>query len=501
MMAQDGGEAARTEAQDGRWPLPEGWCWATLGEVLPLTYGKALKKSEREHDGDALVYGSSGVVGRHSSAIAPAGSLIIGRKGSAGSVYLSKQPCWPIDTAYFATPSGGLSGEYWYHQLSALRLVQHDQSTAIPSLSRDNYSPIQVPLPPAAEQVRIAEKIDALFAQIEAGEAALAEARRHVARYRKAVLKAAVTGALTADWRAEHADTLEDGETLRARLLTERRAAWERDQIDKAEAKGKPLKGGAWKAKYKPPVEPETEDLPDLPEGWIWASLGQLTSLLTDGTHQAPKKAETGVPFVTISNIDPFRLHLGDVAKFVSEDEYSKHARGREVSQHDVLYTAVGSYGMAVTVRAGERFLIQRHIALLRPTCAVGSVYLTQYLNGPIALAFADKRARGVAQKTVTLGDLSEMPVALPSLAVQAEIVARVEAALEEANRLDAQLDAQARASKGLRQSVLKAAFEGRLAPQDPDDEPASALLERIKAERAAAANKPKMQTRRVPRG
>ena len=488
-MADVGGETAHTETRDGCWPLPEGWCRATLGALLPLSYGKALKKSERANDGEALVFGSSGVVGRHTEALAPAGSLIIGRKGSAGSVYLSTRPCWPIDTAYFTAPFKGMHSRYWYYQLNALHLVQHDQSTAIPSLSRDKYSPIKVALPPAAEQARIAEKIDALFSQIEAGEAALAAARRNVARYRKAVLKAAVTGALTADWRAENSDKVGDVEALRIRLLAERRAAWERDQIEKANAKGKPLKGDAWKAKYKPPVEPETESFPEPPEGWVWVSVDQLAGLITSGSRGWKKYySDSGARFIRAQDINKGILS-NDKAAFVDLPHNAEGLRTR-VEQSDILVTITGA-NVTICARILEALpeaYVSQHVALVRPCDRSVSPFLEIWLKSRSGgLSQLEKAAYGAGKPGLSLANIQEVALALPPTAEQTEIVARVEAALEEANRLDAQLDALERASKGLRQSVLKAAFEGRLVPQDPNDEPARKLLERIKAERAKA--------------
>ncbi|MAI45526.1 MAG: hypothetical protein CBC34_006190 [Hyphomicrobiaceae bacterium TMED74] len=84
--------------------LPKGWVIATLGELLPLEYGKALPSRKRNSNGQFSVYGSSGIVGTHTAAVVSEPAIIVGRKGSAGRVHLSKDPCWPIDTCITQSP-------------------------------------------------------------------------------------------------------------------------------------------------------------------------------------------------------------------------------------------------------------------------------------------------------------------------------------------------------------------------------------------------------------
>ncbi|HDQ39652.1 MAG TPA: hypothetical protein ENN39_01280, partial [Desulfonatronum sp.] len=124
----------------------------------------------------------------------------------------------------------------------------------------------EFPLPPLNEQHRIVEKIETLFARLDKGEETLREVQKLLARYRQSVLKAAVTGQLTADWRAENAHRLEHGRDLLARILQTRRETWD------------------GRGKYKEPVAPDTTGLPELPEGWVWASLDMLGEITTGST-------------------------------------------------------------------------------------------------------------------------------------------------------------------------------------------------------------------------
>tara|TARA_R110002072_G_scaffold182916_2_gene339163 strand:+ start:3754 stop:5049 length:1296 start_codon:yes stop_codon:yes gene_type:complete len=371
------------------------------------------------------------------------------------------------------------------------------QQRVPPEILRQSY----IPLPPSAEQTRIADAIDAAFAKIEAGEKSIAEARRHAARYRKAVLKAAVTGELTKDWREERAGELEAGEVVLARLLKERRAAWESDQIAKAEAKGKPLKGDAWKTKYKPPVEPDTDDLPELPKGWVWASLDQASWASQYGTSAKCGYDEAGEAVLRIPNVRERKIIVEDIKR--AKSAICLGARDYLQNCDLLIIRTNGSpeilgLGAVVLRIFSEPTYFASYLIRFRLS---GPRTLWEWVNtiwpsSSIREFIRINASTSAGQYNISQSNLAHAPLPLPSPAEQAEIVSRVEAALDGADRLDKQLDAQQRAARALRQAILKSAFEGRLVAQDPDDEPAETLLERIRAERAAASAKPRTRKR-----
>ena len=131
-----------------------------VGDLVELAYGKALKDSDRD-GGDVPVVGSGGIVGRHSRGITDAPSIVVGRKGSIGSVTWVDGPAWPIDTAYFVKPRGnGLDRRWAYWMLKSLRLETMNKSAAVPGLNRDDVYRLEVNLPPLPEQRRIAAILD-----------------------------------------------------------------------------------------------------------------------------------------------------------------------------------------------------------------------------------------------------------------------------------------------------------------------------------------------------
>lgn len=458
---------ARTE---GPWELPEGWMWATLGQTLPLSYGKALPERDRKESGDYKVYGSSGVVGNHDVFLAPPHSIIVGRKGSAGAVFFSHQASWPIDTAYFSAGSQGVDIRYGYWFLTFRKLGRLDQSTAIPSLSRDIYNDQFIPLAPLVEQRRIVARIDELFAEIVAGEAALNEARKGLDTFRRALLKSAVTGELTKDWRAANKPA-ETGHDLLARIRAERES--------KAPAKGRTRRGST-------PAPFDASNLPDLPEGWAWATLGEIGEIV-GGVTVDKKRAPTNpvsVPYLRVANVQRGYIELAEVKTITVEKGVAERLR---LKRGDVLLNEGGDRDKIGRgwVWLGEiRDMIhQNHVFRVRPhEAGINPFFVSHYANELGRRFFIEEGKQTTNLASISLSKISTLPVPIPPPNEAAEILRRVSEALGAASDTVAALDAEAADAARLRQSVLKAAFKGRLVPQDPADEPASALLARLAA-------------------
>jgi len=172
---------------------PAGWRRATLGDILPLKYGKARSEQFGYPRPDTQTFGSNGAFGTFERALTTKPTLVVGRKGAAGAVHYSPNPCWPIDTAFYTEGSEGAFLAFFRYLLESLQLVRLDRSTAIPSLSRDDYSARVVHFPESLlEQRRIVAEIEKQFTRLEAGVAALRRVQANLKRYRAAVLKASI---------------------------------------------------------------------------------------------------------------------------------------------------------------------------------------------------------------------------------------------------------------------------------------------------------------------
>jgi type I restriction enzyme S subunit len=179
-------------------------------------------------------------------------------------------------------PTDGIEGRYiFYYVLTADfidKISALQRGVSYPAVRDGDVRAQPIPVAPTNEQRRIVDKIDELFSQIEAGEKALEGAQKLLQRYRQSVLNAAVTGELTRDWRERHKGEVESGDALLKRILQARREAWEQAELARMHARGKPPADDRWKQRYQEPEPPDTKNLPDLPEGWTWASLDQLVS-------------------------------------------------------------------------------------------------------------------------------------------------------------------------------------------------------------------------------
>ncbi len=163
------------------------------------------------------------------------------------------------------------------------------------------------------------------------------------------------------------------------------------------------------------------------PKGWTKTSLGNLCSRITDGTHQPPKFLESGIPFIFVANIVHGELTL-NTSKFISEETYTELTKRCPIERDDVLYSTVGSYGVPVKVDTNERFTFQRHIAHLKPDRdKLDSDFLVGMLSTPALKAQADMAARGIAQKTVNLGEIRKFQVIAPPIDEQKRFAFHVE--------------------------------------------------------------------------
>ena len=344
----------------------------------------------------------------------------------------------------------------------------------------------EVPIAPANEQRRIVERIDELFSQIEAGEAALARAKRLLERYRQAVLKAAVTGELTKDWRERHQADLEPAAHLLARILEARREAWEKTQLEKRRAKSKEPDDDKWKQKYKAPEPPDTTDLPELPEGWVWASLGMLTAIVGGITVDAKRQLSEfeEVPYLRVANVQRGYLDLAEIKTIRAPTD---RVDSLVLQSGDLLLNEGGDRDKVGRgwVWEGQiaRCIHQNHVFRCRPFLRdVSSKYLAYYANEAGRDYFFASGTQTTNLASISLTKTSLLPVPLPP-AEEIEAIADtcddLTSIIDHTLKEVAELELRAAA---LRQSILTAAFAGTLVPQDPADEPAVVLLERIRS-------------------
>ncbi len=332
--------------------------------------------------------------------------------------------------------------------------------------------------------------------------AELKAAQKKLGQYRQSLLKAAVEGALTAEWRAKNTPS-ETGAQLLQRILSERRARWEAKQLAKFAEQGK-IPPKDWQKKYPEPVKPDTTDLPELPEEWVWASGEQLCEFITKGTTP-PKELDADglktIPFLRVTNLtDRGELDLTDKV-FVFEGTHKGFLARSAVYPNDVLMNIVGPPlgQVAVVPSTFPEWNINQAIAIFRAVDGVLPSFICRYLLSSVAQQWLKVRSKTTAGQTnLTLEVCRALPIPLPPEVEQQALLVSLDVSLDSMSSQANSIEIALKQSTAQRQNILRAAFAGQLVPQDPNDEPASVLLERIRAERAAQAGVKKPRGRKA---
>ncbi|MEM7787082.1 MAG: restriction endonuclease subunit S, partial [Bacteroidota bacterium] len=381
-----------------------------------------------------------------------------------------------------ARPRGGIEAAYLLYMLEDAagsgRLAEHFTGSTINHLTGRELAKVRVPLAPLAEQRRIVDALEAHLADLDAGVAALKAARRDLDRYRRSVLQAAVTGALTADWRARHPEA-EDAASVLERILEERRAQWEADQLATYETKGKtPPK--TWRDRYKEPAAPEADGLPDLPPRWVWASFSALFDHRLGKMLDKRKNTGTLRPYLRNVNVRWHGFDLDDVLEMrIEDDELHKYT----VRKGDLVICEGGEPGRGAIWKKEEPFAYQKALHRARPYSDVDAEFVLLYLEYAASSERLRRHFTGSTISHLTGRALAEVAIPLPSPDEQAAITEAVDERLSVAEAIAAEIDCQLARAARLRRALLQRAFAGRLVPQDPADEPASVLLARLGGE------------------
>jgi type I restriction enzyme S subunit len=463
--------------------LPKGWVCTALGEVIEPSDEKIdpAKAQNMPYIGLEHIGKDSGkLVGcgyandvRSTKTRFYAGDLLYGRLRP----YLNKAHVIDCDgicsTDILVFPAGPyLSNKFLLYRIlfgDFVSFASHNMSgVQHPRVSFRTLSRFPVFLPPLPEQHRIVAKIEELFTRLDAGVESLKKIKTQLKRYRQSVLKHAFEGKLTAEWRKAHQQELEPASVLLERIKQERQKT----------AKGK--------YKQLPPVD--TSDLPQLPEGWVWTVVEDVSILVTKGSTPTSYNFDyvpRGINFIKVENLKNGRVDRASISEFITKDTHDFLKRS-QLMKDDILFSIAGTIGKVAIVHSDDLPAnINQAIAIIRcPWEFVNPDYIKIVCDSGIARQSIERRPRGVGMNNVSLGDVKNIVFPLPPLPEQHRIVEEVERHFSVADQIEKTVDHSLKQAERLRHSILKRAFEGKLILQDPNDKPAQKLLERIKAER-----------------
>jgi type I restriction enzyme, S subunit len=425
--------------------------------------------------------------GAERSRLLPAGTLILSNSGTVCvPKFLATEGC--IHDGFVAFPDipDNLDPTFLYEYFNWIRpavINENRQGMTQVNLNTAIVSDLRIPLPPFSEQRRIVAAIDEHLSRLDEAVMLLERVQRNLKRYRASVLKAAVEGRLVPTEaelaRAEGRD-YEPASVLLERILEERRRR---------------AKESRHTGKYNEPTGPDISTLPILPEGWCWATVEQLSTKVADGVHKKPNYAESGIPFVTVKNLTAGPGISFDQLNLITLEDHKHFILRTNPEQGDILITKDGTLGVVRAVKTEKIFSIFVSVALVKPVLYQMTDYLEIAFSSPSVQSQMAPKGSGLQH--IHLEDLRKDCIPLAPLCEQMRIAVEAQRQLSLIDELDEIAHVGISRSAHLRQSILKHAFEGKLVDQDPADEPASILLERIRAERAATATKAKPRTLR----
>jgi type I restriction enzyme, S subunit len=306
----------------------------------------------------------------------------------------------------------------------------------------------KIPVAPPDQQKHIVAEIEKQFSLLDEAVTNLKRVKANLKRYKAAVLKAAVEGKLTEQWRKEHPD-VEPASALVKRILSERKK--------RCEGKGK----------YKEPTEPDTSDLPALPQGWTWARLEQL-GFIFGGLTKNPKRAKLSraLPYLRVANVYANELRLDQIEQIgVDDSELDKLLLQRGdllIVEGNGSKDQIGR--LAIWDGSIDPCVHQNHIIKIRLVNVELGKWILFWLLSLPGRHFVEQVASSTSGLyTLSVNKVAALPILLPPLAEQHQIVAEVERRLSMVEELEKEVTTNLQRAERLRQSVLQSAFSGQL--------------------------------------
>lgn len=507
------GEATRQPYDDNGVRLPDSWITATLGEIYVVLGGGTPSTEKSEYWGDGTPWITSADINgvrdiqlrkkvtdkgitNSTANIVPAKSLLVVTRVGLGKIAITEAPiCFSQDVQGLIQKPDFVLPEFSLYLLSyeLQTLKFQGRGTTISGITKKQLTDLKFPLAPIAEQQRIVAKLEELFSELDQGVENLRTAQQQLKVYRQALLKHAFEGRLTAKWRTQNPDKLESTKALLARIQQERTARYQQQLAEWQEAQraweangktgSKPAKPKALKALPALTAE-DLVELPELPEGWSYIYLTYLGDLSRGKSKHRPRN-------------DP-RL-FGGPYPFIQTGEVK--SANRVVRTYSNTYSAFGleqsklwpTGTLCITIAANiaetaflgfDGCFPDSVVGFSAVKSLVNPEYVDFFIQG--ARARIEAYAPATAQKNINLETLENLVVPLCCADEQRALLQILDERFSVIDQLETTITTSLQQAEALRQSILKKAFSGQLVPQHPDDEPASALLERIRAERAA---------------
>lgn len=468
--------------------LPSSWLKTTIGGIYQVIGGGTPSTKVQEYwQGDIPWITSADIKGVRAvqvsryiteeaieksttNKVPPETLLVVTRVGLGKIAIADSYICFSQDLQGLIAPAELISSQFALYYLSfALQSLKYEgRGTTISGITKKQLKDTILPIPPFNEQERIVAKIEELLSELDKGIESLQTVHEQLKVYRQAILKHAFEGKLTADWREEMASSIESVQVTIASIET-------------------PPRPNRWKTRSNDVIfghsalavnNPRTV----LPEGWIWTPLVNVAKMESGHTpsRRHPEWWDGDIKWIGIADA---RLRHGktinDTIQHTNEEGLANSA-ARLLPKGTVCVSRTASVGYVVTM--GDEMATSQDFVNWVPTETVTSEWLSLIFS-------ADRETlrrfgKGTTHKTIYFPEWMSVNIALPPVSEQMRIVEEVNKIFSVLEKQEEIVDDTLGQSEALRQSILKQAFSGKLVAQNPNDEPASVLLDRINSEK-----------------
>lgn len=332
---------------------------------------------------------------------------------------------------------------------SEIERLSSGNQESMRNIGQERIRAIALPLPPLSDQRRIVAEIEKQFTRLEAGVAALLRVKANLKRYRAAVLAAACEGRLVpteAELARAEGLPLESGQQLLARILTARRQNWQ------------------GRGKYKEPANLSASGFEPgpLPEGWVWATVSEVSAVIVDCPHSTAKFVSEGHPCLDTTCMKPGRV-VREKLRYVTKATFDERVERLVPEANDIVFAREGTVGTAVAIPDDLRPCLGQRVMLMRPGSCILPAYFQHCLNSETVRHQYLPKIVGSTAPHINVAEVKMLAIPLPPLAEQTRIVAEVERRLSVVEELEAVVTTNLQRATRLRQAILQKAFSGEL--------------------------------------
>ena len=411
--------------------------------------------------------------------------LVFARTGATvGKSFLIKDPQNSIFASYLIriVLSEKLSANYidyfFKSDLYWKQISSGSVGMAQPNFNATKLSKIKIPLPPINEQKRIVEKMESIFLELDHAKSTLEKINMQLNQYKESLLKSVFEGKFTEKWRQKNEPILQKEEI----------ELWKNQRQTQYDV------GCKLSTNQNKPKLPEFKIIDDknIPQSWISMTIESIASFVIDCPHSTPKFVENGECCIDTTCIEQSKIRWDDIRKVTSK-QFQERITRMPILENDIIFSREGTVGTAVMVPKDAKLCLGQRVMMFRFPDFLNPKFCELFLQSSNFKQQYLPLIGGSVAQHLNVGDIRKLKILIPTIKEQKEIISKLEIVLSLIKNTENITTSILCRLDSLRSTVLKQAFEGKLVLQDPNDEPAEILLQKIIQEKEQLIQKQKI--------